>query len=119
MTGPPRFGHAEIPVSDPLRAREFYVGVLGFRHGQTQGDRYVWLSLEGASLLLNPDHAPAGRPFREAPNLVLYAADLPAAVEELRGRGLVLEGGPPCWRFRDPDGNWWQIVDPGADHSGA
>lgn len=114
-----RIGHPELPVRDPLAARAFYVEVLGFRHEETQGGRYVWLSLDGRPLLLNPDHAPREAPFRESPNLVLYTEELEARAAELRARGLALEGKPPCFRFRDPDGNWFQLVDPRGDHSGA
>ncbi len=114
-----RIGHVELPVSDPLRARDFYVDVLGFTHEETQGGRFVWLSLDGRTVLLNPSYAPPGRGFLESPNLVLYAEDLHARVAELRSRGLALEGKPPCFRFRDPDGNWFQLVDPRGDHSGA
>jgi catechol 2,3-dioxygenase-like lactoylglutathione lyase family enzyme len=114
-----RFGHVELPVKDPIAARAFYVDVLGFRHEETQGGKYVWLSLGGRTFLLHPDIAPPRGEFLDSPNLVLYTEELEARAAELRARGLALEGKPPCFRFRDPDGNWFQLVDPRGDHSGA
>ncbi|MEZ4652112.1 MAG: VOC family protein [Candidatus Eisenbacteria bacterium] len=52
------------------------------------------------------DHGPA---------IVLYTEDLPNTVRVLEARGLRFagtDGSPSCPTFRDPDGHWFQLVDP-------
>ena len=109
-----RVGHVEVFVSDTRRARTFYEGVLGFRVTDVQGD-FVWLALHGTEVLLRPGRR-AGAPgtYQETPvGLVLYTDDLPRTRAELEARGLVFDGEDGgCAAFSDPDGNWFQLVDP-------
>src|SRR5262245_21165663 len=114
-----QFGHIEIFASDTQRSRRFYEGVLGFEVTAIQG-QLVWLQKDNVEILLRPGQppAPAGR-YQDAPfGIVLYTDDLLSTMAELRGRGLVFKGtidSDKCHTFTDPDGNWFQLVDPG-DH---
>lgn len=114
-----QFGHIEIFVSDIQRSLHFYENVLGFAVTAIQG-QHVWLQFGEVELLLRPGQppAPAGR-YQDAPAaLVLYTDDLASTMAELRGRGLTFKGtadSDKCPTFTDPDGNWFQLVDPG-DH---
>ena len=47
--------------------------------------------------------------------ITLYAEDLPATKNELEIKGLVFkgfDGSENCLTFTDPDGNWFQLVNP-------
>ncbi|HVZ41206.1 MAG TPA: VOC family protein [Candidatus Kapabacteria bacterium] len=109
-----KVGHLELFVSEPHRSRFFYES-LGFELLEIQGD-CIWLKLADAEILLRPGRlAPSGRDYREATvGIVLYTEDLPGALHALEKRGLVPVGndGPNCPTFTDPDGHWFQLVDP-------
>jgi catechol 2,3-dioxygenase-like lactoylglutathione lyase family enzyme len=114
-------GHIELFVSDPLASRDFYVTKLGFEVVAEQGPegqapRFVWLKLgeSGPEILLRPGKPLSQPSYQQAQaGIVLYTSDEPATMKELSARGLVINGedtGCPC--FSDPDGHWWQIVNP-------
>ena len=109
-----RLGHVELACADTQRAMRFYVDVLGFHHEADQGP-FQWIRLGDAEILLRPGANPAAERLEEAShNLVIYTDDVPAMQKTLAGRGLVFcdcaeEG---CLVFQDPDGHWWQIVNP-------
>ena len=117
-----RLGHVEIFVRDIAAARAFWEGVLGFELVEVQhGGRIIWLRLGDATVLLRPIPGGPAAPAPDAPRygragpaIVLYTDDHAGTLERLRARGLVIEGddGPGCPTFRDPDGNWFQLVDP-------
>ena len=113
-----RWGHTEVFVSDPLRARNFYVDVLGFELQKVEEDEFVWLRKDGAVLLLRPGRG-VGRfqSYQASPSaFVLYTDDLDRSVAELESKGLEFQGtdgSDRCPTFTDPDGNWFQLVDPG------
>jgi catechol 2,3-dioxygenase-like lactoylglutathione lyase family enzyme len=113
-----RLGHIEVFVSAPLASRVFYER-LGFVHEETQGGRFVWLSSGEVKILLRPGRrAPVPAAYGEASSaIVLYCDDLEAAMARLRAAGIEFsgtDGGASCPTFRDPDGNWFQLVDPRA-----
>jgi catechol 2,3-dioxygenase-like lactoylglutathione lyase family enzyme len=115
-----RIGHIELFVTDPARARKFYEDVLGFELVETQGERIVWLKSGDALILLRPGTPhDASADYQSARSgTVLYTDDLAAAMQTLRSRGLVFngcDGSDACPTFTDPDGNWFQLVDP-SDH---
>jgi catechol 2,3-dioxygenase-like lactoylglutathione lyase family enzyme len=115
-----KLGHIELFVSDPGEARDFYRNVLGCQVLDAQSDRFVWLRLGEQDLLLRPDRRSDGGAGKKAPGLalVLYTDDLERAAEALRRHGVVVkpvEGEARCLSFSDPDGHWFQLVDPG-DH---
>lgn len=115
-----RPGHIELFVGDTKRARHFYEHVLGFAVVAVQGERgeYVWLSLGNLEFLLRP-----GRPASTTMSyhqtdvaIVLYTDNLPETADAWRRRGLAFsdDDGPDCRTFTDPDGHWFQLVDPDA-----
>ena len=104
-----------LPVSDQERARDFYVGTLGFelvrqnRMGPAQ--QWVQVAPKGAqtsvTLVTWFDTMPAG----SLQGLVLRADDIDAEVEALTAKGVAVPDGvqdAPWGRyavFTDPDGN--------------
>ena len=117
-----RAGHIEVFVRDVTVARAFYASVLGFEVFDVQGDgAFVWLRLGEREILLRPGAPPppAARYRDAAVGFVLFTDDLTKTCRELEGRGLVFCGddGPDCPTFTDPDGHWFQLVDP-RQHGG-
>ena len=112
-----QIGHLELFVDDPLASLSFYRDVLGFELVAVQEESFVWLRLGLQEILLRP-----GRPLSDVANyedsrlaIVFYTTDLPGTVAALRQRDLVVEWMPneeSCYTFTDPDGNWFQLVDP-------
>ncbi len=112
-----RVGHTELFVTDPAVARDFYERVLGFVATSVQhGGDIVWLTFGNREFLLRKGAPPASSPDYQHSGqaLVFYTDNLAAAMLELRSRGLVFDGddGQGCPTFRDPDGHWYQLVDP-------
>lgn len=115
-----KLGHIEIFVSKPMEAKDFYEKVLGFEVIDIQDNRYVWMKSDGTHFLLRP-----GKPSETGINysssnsgIVLYTDDLEDSVKVLSSRGLKFrgyDGSPKCPTFTDPDGNWFQLVNPN-DH---
>lgn len=112
-----RFGHVEVFARDVATARAWWEAGLGCEVTDVQhGGQVVWMRLGALTLLLRAGEPPgAGARYgRSGPAIVVYTDDLPATLAELGARGLVPTGddGPGCPTFRDPDGNWIQLVDP-------
>lgn len=115
-----RPGHIELFVADPQAAKAFYTGVLGLEVvAEQHGGKVIWLKLGTQEILLRPGRPPAaGDSYQQArAALVLYSDNLQADLARLQASGLRLAGndGPGCHTFCDPDGNWFQLVDP--DHA--
>lgn len=114
-----KLGHIELFVKDPQVSKEFYTNVLGFKLVEEQGEgNFVWLSSGESLILLRPgDGSQKGSDYSSASaGIVLYTDDLPAAKKELLSRGLEFkgtDGSDNCLTFTDPDGNWFQLVNPG------
>ena len=113
-------GHIEIFVKDPLKSKEFYKDVLGFTIEDIQKDKYVWLKKDETEILLRPrkNHLQIMNYKSTNIGLVLYTDDLNKTVKELTSRGLKFKGtdlSEKCLTFTDPDGNWFQLVNPN-DH---
>ena len=114
-------GHTEIFVTDSMKAKEFYENILGFKVEEVQGGEFVWLKRNDSLFLLRPGRkAPTPETYQDAPSaLVLYTDDLARTSQELKDRGLNFkgtDGSQNCLTFTDPDGNWFQLVNP-KDHS--
>jgi catechol 2,3-dioxygenase-like lactoylglutathione lyase family enzyme len=112
-----RLGHFEIFVADPVGSLPFYRDALGFELEEVQHGKFVWLKAGSTVLLLRPGaNAPQLDAYQRAPiALVLYTDDLAAATTRLQSNGVAIRGddGPGCLTFCDPDGHWFQLVDPG------
>lgn len=115
-----RFGHTELFVADPVRARDFYTGVLGFELEAEQGPEggtpcFIWVKSADALFLLRPGTPNEHHDFhRSSANYVIYTDNLEQSAALLRSRGLEFIGddGPGCLTFTDPDGHWFQLVGP-------
>jgi catechol 2,3-dioxygenase-like lactoylglutathione lyase family enzyme len=97
----PTINLASIHVDDQAKALAFYTDVLGF---QLKNDvplgEHRWLTVvspehpDGVELVLEPDDHPAARAYMEAlvadgiPITSFAVADVQAAYEELRSRGV-------------------------------
>ncbi|MDA1194951.1 MAG: VOC family protein [Planctomycetota bacterium] len=111
-----RVGHVELFVRDVARAREFYIQVLGADLVQ-EGGGVCWVEFEGTEILLRPGTPPAATtPYSAGGRgLVFYTDDLERTRRRLQARGLEFagtDGSPACLTFHDPDGHWYQLVDP-------
>ena len=112
-----RIGHIELFSRDVSRARRFYVDVLGAVDVQPEAEAVAWMQIGTLEILLRPGE-PAETPATygaASQGIVLYVDDLDAARSALVERGLAFEGtdgSPLCLTFRDPDGHWFQLVDP-------
>jgi catechol 2,3-dioxygenase-like lactoylglutathione lyase family enzyme len=112
-----KIGHIEIFVQDIQKAREFYQNVLGFDFDVEQGGTYIWLKHGELELLLRPGEKPIRSEKYQKTSLaiVLYTDDLVNEKKNLESRGLVFkgfDGSENCLTFTDPDGNWFQLVNP-------
>jgi catechol 2,3-dioxygenase-like lactoylglutathione lyase family enzyme len=111
-------------VKDVSAAKAFYTDVLGLEVTEEHG--MLTLHLAGGTNVLaypKPDHQPAGFTILNFP-----VADIAAAVDELKRRGVELErypnmpvddhgvmraGGPPIAWFTDPSGNVLSVLENG------
>lgn len=114
------FGHIELFVADPQRSRDFYRDALGFTVEAEQSERIIWMKKDHVEILLRPAAEIDAFPrYESAPfGFVLYTDDLAATSAELERRGIAFRGtvdSDKCLTFTDPDGHWFQLVDPN-DH---
>ena len=114
------FGHIEIFVKDPLKSKDIYCDILGFQIKDIQQNKYVWLKNDQIELLLRPKNKDIKIDSYQDTNiaLVFYTDNLNETVNELRSKGVIFKGtdlSEKCLTFTDPDGNWFQLVNPN-DH---
>ena len=112
-----QFGHIEIFVKDPLASMAFYNEVLGFEVTDVQHEHFVWMQSGGTTILLRPGTtASEVATYQNAPSgFVIYTSELDDMADRLRTRGLIFrgtDGSDRCLTFTDPDGHWFQLVDP-------
>ena len=114
-----RISFVSIPVTDPDRAKRFYVDALGFTCGADEefapGRRWIDLAPPGGgagiTLVTWFDAMPAG----SVQGLVLAVDDIDATYEVLAARGVSFNGPVDDTRygrfasFADPDGNGWVL----------
>ncbi len=111
-----KIGHIELFVKDVGRARHFYEVVLGCQLVAVQAEQFIWLKLGNTELLLRPGKpGPHPAAYETAPaGIVLYTSHLEETAARLAERGVVFsETVDGCLAFCDPDGHWFQLVDPG------
>jgi catechol 2,3-dioxygenase-like lactoylglutathione lyase family enzyme len=110
-----------VPVADQDRARDFYVGVLGFeqREDVVVGEGFRWVELRppgshvGVALVAGEPDVPVGVDtgirlgVRDARAMHAALVDAGAPVGEL----LLWDGAPPMFVFSDVDGNRLYIVE--------
>ena len=112
-----KFGHIEILSRDPDKALQFYRDILGFEVTIVQNERFIWLKKDDVEILIRPGNPPEPPPRYEdaGTGLVLYTKNLEILLAELVEKGLEIRGtvdSGDCYTFTDPDGNWFQLVDP-------
>jgi catechol 2,3-dioxygenase-like lactoylglutathione lyase family enzyme len=90
----------------------FFADVLGLRLIRDQPDFWVFELPDGHHLEVFGPSDTGHEHFTTGPVIGFAVEDLPAAVEELRSRGVELLGEPgESWQhFRGPDGNVYEIV---------
>lgn len=113
-----RIGHIELFVSDPIKSKRFYERVLGFEVVAEQGEQFVWVKAGEMEILLRQGKPPQSTSSyaQAGAGIVLYTEDLPAKLSDYQQRGLKIQpmpDEPDCYVFTDPDGHWFQLVDPG------
>lgn len=111
-----KIGHIELFVKDALASRDFYESVLGFEVGAVQSPGQVWVRSGEMEILLRRGN-PANSSTYETSNsgIVLYTDDLDSTARDLSQRGLEFRGTvdtDKCLTFTDPDGQWFQLVNP-------
>lgn len=115
-----KLGHIEILAADPGETKRFYCDVLGFEVETIQNQQFIWLKKDGLEILIRPGkrRKTASR-YQDAPTgFVLYTDDVENALRDLLGKGVEIKGtvdSSKCYTFTDPDGNWFQLVNP-HDH---
>jgi len=112
-----RFGHIELFVREPLESLAFYRDVLHFDVVDVQGRDAVWMALGATQILLRRGGIKSPAPDYRSGSVgfVLYAEDLDVEMGALVASGLQFTGDDGSAReptFVDPDGHWFQIVDP-------
>lgn len=109
-------GHYELIVRDPHKSLTFYRDYLGFELVSNQGDKYIWLQHSGSEILLKPGSPVVSPTYNSAANIVLYSDNLEEESKILQDKGLQLTCLNGCFLFTDPDGNWFQLVNPAGNH---
>ena len=107
-----------VPVSDPDRAKAFYVEQAGFNadhdHTVSEDVRFIQLTPPGSACSIALGKGVIDAEPGSVQGLQLVVEDIEAAHSELSGRGV--EVSPvqdfPWGRFvffKDPDGNGWAV----------
>jgi glyoxylase I family protein len=113
-------------VTDVKRALDFYVTNLGFVLEHQQLPAFASVALGPLKILLSGPGASGSRPLPSGERqisggsnrVVLRVSELPAVIEELRGRGVTfrnaMETGPGGRQIQieDPDGNSIELFEP-------
>jgi len=107
-----------VPVSDVDRAKEFYVGKVGFTLDQDAdvggGVRFIQLTPPGSAASISIGSGLSSMTPGSVEGLQLVVDDIEAAHAELSGRGVevsdvqVFDWGSFVF-FTDPDGNGWAV----------
>ncbi|MEU1788949.1 VOC family protein [Streptomyces sparsogenes] len=115
-------GRVAVPVADQDRALDFYTGTLGFekRADVPFGDGHRWIEVApaGSATAISLVLPSEGQSPGVETGIIFTSEDIDADHATLRARGVdtdpeVMRWGapvPPMFRFRDPDGNKFMIV---------
>ncbi len=115
-----------IPVDDPLKAFQFYTGILNFKELMYVPDAQLAIVVspeapDGTGLLLEPRGDSFYKTFQESayaaglPVIVFGVDDIHAEYERMKKRGVVFKSEPQKteWGtqavFEDTCGNWIQL----------
>jgi catechol 2,3-dioxygenase-like lactoylglutathione lyase family enzyme len=107
-----------IPVSDPDRAKAFYVDQVGFNadhdHRVSDDLRFIQLTPPGSACSIAFGQGLTDAPPGSVKGLQVVVDDIEEAHAELSGRGVsVTDIDDMAWGrfvfFADPDGNAWSV----------
>jgi catechol 2,3-dioxygenase-like lactoylglutathione lyase family enzyme len=116
-----------VPVSDPVKARDFYEGALGLQFSRELADGSIEYKCgAGTSIYTYPTEENAGK--SPATLASFEVEDAEATVREMREKGIAFEeydmpglkteggiaevGGSKGGWFKDPDGNILAVFEP-------
>lgn len=106
-------GHIELFVSDVSESCDFYVTNFGCEVVVDRGD-LCWIKSGDLEILLR--QKPEGDGYGSTgAAFVFYSDNLPKSQRDLNALGVEqagCDGHDYCPLYRDPDGNWIQVVDP-------
>ncbi|MCI0710543.1 MAG: VOC family protein [Chloroflexi bacterium] len=111
-----KIGHIELFVKNTAASQKFFQDVLGFELVADQG-AFIWLKCGAVEILLRPGKGNLSvDQYQDAASaIVLYADDLAKTANDFEARGLSFngtDGSDGCLTFTDPDGHWFQLVNP-------
>ena len=113
-----KIGHIELFVKDPRKSSEFYTEKLGFELVADQNN-FMWVKLGEIEILLRPGKPKSSESYENSSTgIVIYTDDVKRSQKELESRGIVFLGfdqTTSCLTFKDPDGHWFQLVNPQHD----
>ncbi len=114
-----KFGHVELFVKSPDESKDFYVNILGFALVDDKNPKTIWIKMDDTEILLREGMGSQSPNYQQTNSgLVIYTNDLLKSRKILEARGLVfkgIDGSEKCLTFQDPDGHWFQLVNP-EDH---
>jgi len=110
-----KIGHIELFVKDSKKSLEFYCNKLGFEHVSDQGE-FQWIKSGSVEILLRPGENEKSSNYEESSHgIVLYSDNFDEICTRLKSMGVIFdqdEMEENCLYFTDPDGHWFQLVDP-------
>jgi catechol 2,3-dioxygenase-like lactoylglutathione lyase family enzyme len=114
-----KIGHIELFVKSVKVSKDFFCNVLDFELVIEQKE-VSWVRLGGTEILLRPGSPHGVQNYHETSiGLVIYTEDLNKSASKLKNKGLVFKGtdrNKNCLTFTDPDGHWFQLVNPNEPH---
>ncbi|MHA2028073.1 MAG: VOC family protein [Candidatus Kariarchaeaceae archaeon] len=114
-----KFGHIELFVKDPRVSKKFFCDVLGFELVAEQGKETIWVKIGETEFLIRQGQRVQIPIYQETNSgIVFYTDNLERSKSYLEQRGLEfkgIDGSEKCLTFQDPDGHWFQLVNP-HDH---
>ncbi len=85
----------ELTVSDIEKTKDFYIGILGFKiEYERRGDKFVFLSLEGAQIMLEQFHeggwnvADLEHPYGRGINFEIGVSDVEKLYKKVLSSGI-------------------------------
>ncbi|MHA2365531.1 MAG: VOC family protein [Candidatus Hodarchaeales archaeon] len=114
-----KIGHIELFVEDITQSLYFFCNILNFELVADQGE-FQWIKLGDIEILLRPGTGNNVDFYQNASQaIVFYTNNLDKTAKILKSKGLVFKGtdrSENCLTFSDPDGHWFQLVNPDDTH---
>ena len=115
-----KLGHIEILAQNPKQTQQFYCDVFGFEIETIQNNEFIWLKKGQLEILIRPGQKQDKKARYEDTGMgfVIYSDNVDESLAMLKEKGVEIKGtvdSSKCYTFTDPDGNWFQLVNPN-DH---